>query len=310
MIPHFDLGEGGLPVALLQGVLLATAFSAFGSLLFLVLVVPSPLARLGLSTAISATQRCLRIARLSLFIAVVAGGVWLVAKSAIVASATDFSQAVHAVPIVTLKTMFGHVTVAQLLALIAAALLLGHADRGPRLQIATGLSGLAVVLHAWHLHAAAMYEGLSLLLACELLHLLAAGAWLGSLLPLTMWVRATPPDVAAVLSRRYSWLGATCVLVLAATAFWQGSVLVGSVDALLGTAYGWMVVLKATLFVILVTLAWRNRFRLTPALSGANPSAAKRALARNIVRETLTGVLIVLVASVLASLPPGMHMEM
>jgi copper resistance protein D len=310
VIPHFDLGEGGVPVALLQGMLIAAAFSAFGSLLFLVLVVPSPLARVGLSTEVTATQRCLSVTRLSLYLAIVLGLVWFLAKSAIVASATNFSQVVHAVPIVTLKTMFGHVTVAQLLALAAAAVVLGRADRGPRLQIATGLSGLAVVLHAWHLHAAAMYEGPSALLACEVLHVLAASAWLGSLVPLMLLVRATPPDGAAILSRRYSRLGATCVLVLAVTAFWQGWVLVGSMDALQRTAYGWMVLLKATLFAILVVLAWRNRFQLTPALAGAHASATKRALERNIVREAVTGLIIVLVASVLASLPPGMHMEM
>jgi hypothetical protein len=70
-----------------------------------------------------------------------------------------------------------------------------------------------------------------------------------------------------------------------------------------------MVLVKIALFAVLLAFAWRNRFRLTPALS-SNPEPAKRGLARSILHESGVGLVIVLVASVLATLAPGMHMSM
>ena len=155
-----------------------------------------------------------------------------------------------------------------------------------------------------------MHSGLSLLLVSEVLHVLAAGAWLGTLLPLALLVRMASPEAGSIASRRFSPFGFACVLVLAVTAFWQGLVLVGSLRGLIATAYGWMVLVKLALFAILIGFALRNHFRLTLPLRGTDPISARHALERSIVREASVGLAIVLVAAVLASLPRGMDMTM
>jgi putative copper resistance protein D len=247
--------------------------------------------------------------RLSLWFAILAAIIWLLLESASMAG-TGIPEAIEVVPMVISSTLFGHVIMAQIiLLLMAATLTLWWATRERLLRVAAGSAGLATMLQAWHLHGAAMHPGLSPLLISEVLHVLAAGAWLGSLLPLALLIRVSPAQEGVAASRRFSNLGIGCVLVLVATAIWQGLVLVGGLDGLLGTPYGWMVLVKITLFAVLLAFAWRNRFRLTPALTD-NAEPARRVLTQSVLRESGVGLVIVLVASVLASLPPGMHMTM
>jgi putative copper resistance protein D len=307
-ISFFDLGEGGMPLALVRGLAVAAMFSAFGSLLFLTMVAPPVLANLVAPHGAIATRRCVRLVGLSLAFAILGDFVWLVLESASMAEVNILPGTIRVVPTVVFGTLFGHIISAQILLLTAALLTLFWTLREALLQAAAGLAGLATVLQAWHLHGAAMHRGLSPLLVSEVLHVLAAGAWLGSLLPLALLVHASTAQDAAVVSRRFSRLGTGCVLVLAATALWQGLALVGGLHGLFGTAYGWMVLVKTALFVVLLAFAWRNRFRLTPALS-SNPGPAKRDLVRSIMHESGVGLVIVLVASVLASLAPGMDMS-
>ncbi len=73
----------------------------------------------------------------------------------------------------------------------------------------------------------------------RVLHLLAAAAWLGGLVPLLVLVAAAPPGVAALASSRFSPLGAGCVLLLAGTALFQACVLSERCRVWSGRATGW-----------------------------------------------------------------------
>ena len=157
-----------------------------------------------------------------------------------------------------------------------------------------------VLSKSGHGHAFAMSQGVSALLLSQALHLVAAGAWLGALLPLLIVVRDAPLDAAALTVRRFSSLGTVAVTVLAATAMFQGWVLGGGVARTLGTAYGWVLLIKAALFIALIGLAAFNRFRATPALATARAENAKLALQRSIAVETVIGLSIVLAASLLS----------
>ena len=147
------------------------------------------------------------------------------------------------------------------------------------------------------------------LLLSQMLHLTAAGAWLGGLLPLLVVVREAPLDAAHLAARRFSTLGTISVSVLAATALLQGTLLSGGLTGFTGTAYGAVLLLKAVLFAVLIAIAAVNRFRLTPAFSGPDAEKARRALALSIGIETVVGLCVVFAASLLSSLEPGMHME-
>ena len=300
-------GAGGLEVVLLHGLALAGLLSAFGSLFFLAFLMPPALTHSGPAEQAAAIRLCSAVSRGSLILAILFELVWLTAESGVIAGASSLSETLASLPVVVRDTLFGHLMAAQILALIAATLAFG---RGTRASVAFWLAGLATALEAWHLHGAAMQAGVSPFLLTELLHVLAAGAWLGGLLPLALFVRTTSPEVGAVIARRFSGFATPCVLLLAITAFLQGRMLIGSIAALTGTLYGWIALVKLGLFVALIGFAARHRWRLAPALSGAEPLMARRVLARSIVQEAILGLAIVLVAAMISSLAPPADMAM
>lgn len=68
-----------------------------------------------------------------------------------------------------------------------------------------------------------------------------------------------------------------------------------------------MLITKAALFALLLAFAAVNRWRLTPVFGLRDGETARRALALSIVAETAIGLLVVLAASALPSLEPGIH---
>jgi mono/diheme cytochrome c family protein len=115
-----------------------------------------------------------------------------------------------------------------------------------------------------------------------------------------------PPPAAASVCERFSPIGLACVLVLAGTGFAQALELIGSLPALLGTAYGHIALLKIALFLLALTLAAVNRLWLTDRLrTGA--LGARRHLLVSVAVETLLGLAIITAAAFLASTVPGAH---
>jgi putative copper resistance protein D len=149
----------------------------------------------------------------------------------------------------------------------------------------------------------------------QMVHLLAAGLWLGGLVPLT-WLlgRARSPLGAAWISvardvvPRFSHMGYVAVALLAATGAINTLLLVGSVEALAGTPYGRLLSLKILLFLVMVVFALINRFRLLPRLRREpQPSAPLAALARSVLFEQALGFAVLAVVSVLGTWPPAIH---
>lgn len=286
-------GAGGLLPVLVRALWLASLFQGFGALLFPVWLAPA-------AARSMARRSCPALGCGALVLALLAGMAWLVLETeALAGSATPGNMHV-----VLTDTLYGHVLATQA-ALVVIALALALSGRAGPAALA---SGLAVVAQAWHLHAAAMFTGPSALLACESLHVLAGAAWLGSLLPLGLLIRAAPAGAGFAAARRYSPFGMVCVTLLAATALWQGIVLIGGLHALGFSAYGRVALVKLFLFAVLIGFAWRHHARLTPALAGTRGIDVRRLLWRSITWEAMIGLLVVLAAAILAALPPGMDM--
>lgn len=235
---------------------------------------------------------------------------WLVAVTSYLANPGSVGDWMGDLWSVLVGIGFGRILLAQFLLLVATGIVLGATPSPARWRMGLVLGTAATILEVGHCHAYAMATGLSFLEVVQGVHLWAAGAWLGGLLPLLLVVRLAPAPAAAIAARWFSPLGKLCVVLLAASASIQGWILIGSTKALSDTAYGWTALLKAGLLAVLLVFAVLNRYRFAPDLRGRNPDLARRRLIRSLALETLFGLLIVLAAALLSQLRPGMDMAM
>jgi putative copper resistance protein D len=163
-----------------------------------------------------------------------------------------------------------------------------------------------------------VHEGVPAIIhvAADAVHLLAAGAWLGGLLPLGMVVVAgrmkqlSNEEAIFVLSR-FSGMACLAVGALVASGAVNGWFLTGSLSALAGMSYGKLPLLKLGLFGLMLCLAASNRFWLVPAL--ARPTTASQSalvlarLRRNILAEQMLGLVVVGIVSLLGTLSPAIQ---
>jgi putative copper resistance protein D len=217
---------------------------------------------------------------------------------------------------VLLATSFGRVWCWHLVfAILANGVCLAPRARW-RMPAILVLSFLLLVSLGWVGHAVEG-QGMARLVhqINQMVHLLAAGLWLGGLVPLawllerarsasgTAWI-----SVAREVVPRFSQMGYAAVALLAATGAVNTLLLVGNTQALVGTPYGRLLGLKILLFLTMVTLALFNRFRLLPRLGReAQASAVVAALARSVLCEQGLGFAILAVVSVLGTWPPAVH---
>ena len=145
-----------------------------------------------------------------------------------------------------------------------------------------------------------------LLIPADVLHVLAAGAWLGGLVLLLacFWptARDGADDGAAGATARFSQMAlpAVVVLVLAGTA--QAWFYLGSVGAFFEGTYGWALLAKMGLLALIVGLAAGNR-RRTAGLAAAGTGSAS-ALRRAMRAEVVLGVLVLAASATLVRAAP------
>ena len=294
-------------MALVRGLSVAGLFLAFGSLLIQAWLAPVVLPAMAPGTALRVRLQLQALIACALGAAVVGALAWLWVETGSIADARTAGATFAALPDVVAHTLFGKLVVARLIALAAAGAAMATLPRRPWLPAA--LAGIALSLQAGHSHAAAMYDSASWLLLFDWLHIIAGGAWLGSLPALMVLIRRLEPEAAVIASRRFSPFGMGCVAVITASAIFQAWVLIGSIPGLLGTANGWIACLKIVLLFILVGFGAANRWRFTPALRGGRQRDAAARLRLSIAAETAVGLAVVLAAGFLTSLPPAMHLQ-
>jgi putative copper export protein/mono/diheme cytochrome c family protein len=155
-------------------------------------------------------------------------------------------------------------------------------------------------------------------LFADILHLIAATAWVGALMPLSLLLHAargdpaeSRPAIALVAIRRFSTLGIGAVAVILTTGAVNVWFLAGSVPALVGTYYGRLLLVKIALFMVMVSIAAINRVRITPRLASATDFVrnrhALRQLERNSAIEALLGAVILGIVGALGATVPGLH---
>lgn len=274
----------------------------------------------GSAAAADLVRRLRELAWISLALAVISGAAWLAGVAADMSGQSMggvFGSG--AIGTVLMRTRIGEDWLVRLALAIAFGATLAWRRRervGDVAWIGFALSVALLASLAWAGHGASD-EGTDgkIHLAADLLHLIAAGAWLGSLVPLALLLTAarrggaTTTQAAALATRRFSLMAVISVAVLLASGIINTWYLAGNVPALIGTLYGRLLLIKVGLFLIMLTVAAVNRLRLTPRFAGAEPNGALAQLRRNALIESGLGLGILAIVGVLGILPPGLHTE-
>ncbi|MDR6608812.1 copper homeostasis membrane protein CopD [Pseudomonas synxantha] len=203
------------------------------------------------------------------------------------------------------------------LAVAGLAVMLNPRAPGISLLIAATASGIALASLAWSGHGA-MDEGSRRYwhFASDILHLLAAGAWLGALLAFALMAQQTEAHIRLLARavKRFELIGAVIVVIITVTGVVNYLFIVGpKLDEALLSIYGVLLAIKVLLFAGMLVLAALNRFHLGPLLEGAlrvgQYRAAANALRRSVVLEMAAAIVIVGLVAWLGTLSPEVEMS-
>jgi putative copper resistance protein D len=289
-----------IPLAVCRFAHFLAAMLAFGMSAYLWAYAPERL-RLSLSPVVR------RLALVASLVALISAIAWLALESA--SMADDWSAAIDpgAIGAVLSDTAFGRMWAAHL---VLAAALVAVVALGPSARWATtSLVSAALLASLGLVGHAAMQTGAegALHRANHAVHLMAAGAWIGGLVPFVMCLRAYERDD----------LRKDSVRAMAGFSFWgqlivAAIVLTGVVNIALTshhpplpptTPYRALLVAKLVIVATMILLALFNRFVLAPRLkASANALATLRATS---LAEIALGCIVIALVSVFALFDPA-----
>ena len=218
---------------------------------------------------------------------------------------TEFAALWPHLQMMVLETDVGLAWTLRMIALIVVMI-------WPGLWLASMAGTVALASLAWSGHGA-MDNAWHLL--SDILHLLAAGAWLGAMLALILMSRLDALCSEARIRsladsvKRFEGVGAAIVLFLSITGVANYLFIVGPTlgEVLLGT-YGVLLAIKVVLFGGMLVLAALNRFHLGPlleqSLRAGQHQVAANALRRSVTLELMIALLIVGLVAWLGTLSP------
>ena len=167
------------------------------------------------------------------------------------------------------------------------------------LLVAAGVSASIALLVEADLSHAASETLAPAQIALQWFHLLAVGLWLGGLVVLLLEVRGVETISKAQIARRFANLAGLGLAAVVVTGTLRAIVDIGSVDKLISTDFGRLVLLKVGLLIPIAGLGALNHFRNVPAaIRGLGPLRRTGSL------EISIGTAILLVAALLVNTAP------
>jgi copper resistance protein D len=225
---------------------------------------------------------------------------WLTANSALLADtmAVSFTQIAGAN-----FFMSGAITAAAALAIGTGFRLQGFARRWTVIPSAALIAAETMTSHAF-----ARLDHVNLLLVVTAVHQTATAVWIGGLPVWLIAIRRLQafPDVQKV-SRRFSFLAQVSVALLFGAGLALSWFYIGSAPAFYGTTYGLMMMAKAILFALVLSLGMLN-FKIVHADGSAAPPPAMIRLRRFGEAEIGIGFTVILAAASLTSQPPAVDL--
>ncbi|NSX08610.1 copper homeostasis membrane protein CopD [Pseudomonas lini] len=252
----------------------------------------------------------------------VLGALLSVASMVMMASAmsgeSDFAALRPHIEMMVLETDVGLACVVRIVALLTAGLAVMLRAPGFSLWVVAFAGGLALSSLAWNGHGA-MDEGSRRYwhFVVDILHLLAAGAWLGALVAFALMSKINALQTEArirLLARavnRFEVIGAVIVVLITVTGVVNYLFIVGpKLDEVFLSTYGVLLFIKVVLFAGMLVLAALNRFHLGPflerSLQDGQYTTAANALRRSVVVELVAAVVIIGLVAWLGTLSPEM----
>lgn len=252
-----------------------------------------------------------RLAITGVLAALVSGVLMVPCIATMMAGSVAAGFAPATLKIVLLETGFGRAWCWHLGLLVLCLVSVARRRRfGPGALLACAALSLASLAFVGH---AADERGWLRLVhqANQVLHLLAAGLWLGGLLPLGALLQRArtgmDPGVIAVAREAvpaFSQMGYAAVITIALTGIINTALMVGGLGALFATDYGRLLSLKIALYLTMVALALINRLHLAPSLRWETAPRSATALCRSVMLEQAVGFAILAAVSILGTWAP------
>lgn len=188
-----------------------------------------------------------------------------------------------------------------------------------RCGLQSGMGAAALASLAWTGHGAADEGPRGLLhLTADIVHLLAAGVWVGALAGLLLILAKTRSsgidwtDRIALAHRAlagFATVGTVAVALIVATGLVNSWFLIGfaNISSLASSLYGRLLILKLVIFAGMIGLAGLNRFKLTPAITaqdGALVAGAMRSIRRSVALEASLALVVLGLVAWLGTLAP------
>lgn len=272
----------------------------FGTGLFLVVV-----ASRELSGSIGRRLRPALVA--ASLIAAISTLIWLPAEAAIAGDGWRSVLDPELLRTLLLQTSVGKIWMARMLLALAGVLATSLLDHRPGLVMLVAGGFLASAAFAGH---AVMSEGATgwLHIGNDVVHLLSGGAWVGSLVPLALSLargadRTCRHDLMRLLGR-FSAMGHLCVALVAMTGVVNTLLIIGGWPLHWSSPYQAMLSAKIFLVVLMIGLALRNRYSLTPRVE-AGDGGALMSLRRAAWTEAGLSVAVLALVAVFGVMAPG-----
>jgi putative copper export protein/mono/diheme cytochrome c family protein len=274
-----------------------------------------------LAPAGGATWR--RRAVLAVFVASVVGvtGTLIsVAGSAAAAAGTSvFSIDASVIITFLTKTGVGQITMIEIACAAAAcvpAAIAWTSVKAPSLSdkaliCAAFIAGVGLIIYPFNSHPVTL-EQFVLGVLSSIAHRLALAVWVGGLPALILLIGLGPVaedsrQLTAVVLRHFSRLATAAMVVILASGTLLTWFLVRNFPSLIGTQYGYLLIVKLALLGGVLAIAQGLQRKLLPMLELKPGDSIIKSYASRVKFETLLAVLIVVVASDMAGLAPPEH---
>ncbi len=163
---------------------------------------------------------------------------------------------------------------------------------------------------AWLVHAAGRFENQASLMSLTVLHQIGAAAWIGGVLQLLnvyrLHTRKTiDSQLWPMLLHRFSNFGLAAVLLLLISGLPIALEYIDTLNGLIGTGYGNLLMVKIVLLALALGFAWLNKSAVLQFISAKDAYALNHRVPFYVEAETFVLITLLFTAASLASQPPA-----